>query len=156
MSTVDRSIVASRRATIALSGGLPSLRVEALGSRGFRGTGGAARAVDVQPLGQTRSQPLERELTVPGLRPSVGGRRAHDRPESLEEPGALPGPERRGLGHGERHLHAGVRGVGVLATGSAGPTRAPLELVEGDRTARRDAETSVHTPTIRALIVPTG
>jgi hypothetical protein len=79
-----------------------------------------------EPIGQS----LERQPAVAQLRPLGIDGHAHDRAEALEQPSALPRPERRRLLHVESHLDARVRSVGVLPSGPATRREAPLELVE--------------------------
>ena len=64
-------------------------RAVALGAVGRRASGRAERRR--QPI----AEPLERQLTVAGLRPRVGRDDADDGPQALEQQGPLPWPQRR-------------------------------------------------------------
>ncbi len=133
-------IIMTRLLSVAFRVGALTLRGQAFLSGAPSWFGIASGCIDAQCLSQPCDEALERNLSIAGLRPTIGRDRAHDRAKSSDDQRPLTRRQRRGIAHIEDDLNSSIGGIGVLAAGTTGTTDPPLELprVKGRSRANPD------------------
>ena len=136
----SRSVVGRGTSTRALDLAALALRLDTSTLGRSRRFGGHTVLRYHQRVCELGAQPLERQLAILELRPTVGGHHTNGFAESLEEASAMTFTERRRRRDVEAHLGLGVGSVRVLAARTATRREPPFELVEGNRAAPIDAQ----------------
>ena len=96
------------------------------------------RRLHTQCLGHPVAEPLHGQLSISDLGSLVVSHDPDLRTETVQQPSALSGPQRRGSCHVEPEVDPGAHLVGMLAAGSR--TAAESELQLGHRDAKRGAD----------------
>ena len=92
----------------------------------------------MESVGHPCAEPLHGQLPVAHLGPLVVSHDPYLRAETVDQPAALPRPQRRGSGHVEAELDPGAHLVGMLTAWTR--TAAEPELQLGPRDTERGGD----------------
>jgi hypothetical protein len=138
-------------ATILLPTGLSAFGIQAPLNGAAPGSGGTAGFLHHECIGKAHPEPVKGKAAVAQLRSFILGRNHHCRPQFRHEAIALPLRERGRSLDVESNFGPGVGPIGMLPTGAAARTKAPLEFGHSDDNTRRHPQSLlrfVHHPSL--------